>query len=209
MIDHRDTFLLTPDMRLRLGKIEARVRFACERGLEHGLVRPELWVGEQRIPASPDGTEQQKAPPGTSCELHGRQADPYRSSGREHPAKYTCAGCRRSICARCTAIDRVLCRSCFGAALSEEQWLRDAYHRRRHIGFGIVGLGIGALVLFATLSWRLWAAAAFGGLLSAGSAGLIAYTLKARGRRPVGVWSSELVIRRLDAAALGDSVGEH
>ncbi len=68
MIDHRDMLLLTPDMRVRLGEVKARVRLAYE----HGVIRPELWIGDQRVPASPDGTERREAPSDASCEVHAR-----------------------------------------------------------------------------------------------------------------------------------------
>ncbi len=68
---------------------------------------------------------------------------------------------------------------------------------------GVALLGAGALVLFATLSWRLWAASSLGGLIFAGGAALVASALIGRARKPARVWASEPVLRTLHARALG------
>jgi hypothetical protein len=190
LVDHRDVLPLVPDAKIQLGKIEARLRLA----LDHGVVRPELWVGEQRVPASPEGTEQEKAPEGASCEMHGGPGNPYRSADRLNVAKYKCAGCKKLTCSRCLAIDRVLCQRCFDAALTYERWLRDAHRRRRDTGMSIAVLATGALPLFACLCWQLWWQAALAALFTIGSASVAAYHLRGRRLRPGKVWESSVLL---------------
>lgn len=189
-------------MRLALGKIEARVRLAHV----HGFIRPELWIGDERVPASPEGTTREKAPQGASCEVHPRPAEPYRASDGERKAPFRCVACRRAICSACTAVDRALCQRCFDAALLEEDWVRDAHHRTRQLRFGVAALSAGALILYATVSWRLWAAMALGVLVAGGGAALLTFASRGRKPRPARVWSAPLVLRPLHEDTLGSPV---
>jgi hypothetical protein len=187
LVDHRDVLPLAAETKIKLGRIEALLRVTDD----HGVLRPELWIGDQRVPASPDGTERLKAPPGMACQLHNALADPYRSSGQTHVAKYGCAGCKSMVCSACLAVDRALCRGCFDTALKEEDWLRDLHRRTRGLKIAVTAATVGALALVACLSWHLsWQAALAAVFTTGGSIGVAIYQRMRGGQRPRTVWAS-------------------
>jgi hypothetical protein len=133
IIDECDRMDLIPQMPIKLSKVNAKLAIAYD----HGVLRPALWIGNERVPATPTGTQQTKAPEEATCPNHGTDSGPYRSSGKTVPAKITCPGCARTVCLKCAAVDRVLCHECFEKAHEEERWLREAKRRRRAILIGV------------------------------------------------------------------------
>lgn len=93
---------------LPIGKRDAVVRRV--RNLD--IARSELWIGDVCVPPSPDSLIQKLAPQGTFCE----DAHPEGFRTAAAPAKYLCPTCRRLLCARHVAVDRVRCPACFDEA---------------------------------------------------------------------------------------------
>ena len=201
LVDHRDVLPLAAETKIKLGRIEALLRVIDD----HGVLRPELWIGDQRLPASPDGTERLKAPPGMACQKHKPLADPYRSSGQAHVAKYGCAGCKSMVCSACLAVDRALCHGCFDAALKEEDWLRNLHRRTRGLRIALTAAAVGALAVVACWSWRLVWQGVLAAVFTTGSIGIGAIHQRMRGgQRPRTVWASTPALPSLPPAfALG------
>jgi hypothetical protein len=122
------------DYPLQIGKRDAVVRRV--RNLD--VARSELWIGDVCVPPSPDSLIQKLAPRGTFCE--GAHPESFRTAAA--PATYLCPTCRKLLCKRHVAIDRVRCPACF-----EEAGHAAALELRRiRIKGPLLGVGIGAVV---------------------------------------------------------------
>lgn len=119
------------DFPLRIGKRDAIIRRV--RNLD--VARSELWIDDVCVPHSPDSLIQKLAPKGTLCE--GTHPESFRTAAA--PAKYLCPTCRKLLCAKHVAVDRVRCPACF-----EEAGRADALEiQQMRVKGPILGVGIG------------------------------------------------------------------
>ncbi len=129
------------DFPLRIGKRDAIIRRL--RNLD--VARSELWLDGVCVPESPDSLIQKLAPKDTLCE--GVHPESFRTAAA--PAKYLCPTCRKLLCAKHIAVDRVRCPACFEAAgRADALALRQLRTRGPLLG---AGLGIGTALLGAAL----------------------------------------------------------
>ncbi len=135
------------DFPLRIGKRDAIIRRL--RNLD--VARSELWLDGVRVPESPDSLIQKLAPKGALCE--GAHPESFRTASA--PAKYLCPTCRKVLCAKHIAVDRVRCPACFEAAeRADALALKQLRTRGPLLGAGLriftallgAGLGIGQMV---------------------------------------------------------------
>lgn len=135
------------DYPVRIGKRDGIIRRV--RNLD--VARTELWLDGACVPHSPDSLIQKLAPKGTFCE--GAHPESFRTASA--PAKYRCPTCRKLLCAKHVAVDRVRCAACFEeAGRADARVLKEMRTRGPLLGVGIgiftallgAGLGIGQLV---------------------------------------------------------------
>lgn len=152
------------DYPVRIGKRDGIIRRV--RNLD--AARTELWMDGVCVPHSLDSLIQKLASKGTFCE--GAHPESFRTASA--PAKYRCPTCRKLLCAKHVAVDRVRCPACF-----EEAGRHDAQEiqqvRTGTLRFGAAigiftallgaGLGSGQLVAIgAAAALLVWIKAGLG-----------------------------------------------